>query len=87
MTDRDAEYVLVRNRKPRKTRQYYYDEDDDDDDDSQIYTRVTRRKPAKEPRIRYVSSDEIDSDYRRQPSDVCVCLIELFKIIYIYYLA
>jgi hypothetical protein len=87
MVDRDSEYVLVRNRKPRKTRQYYYDEDDDDDDDSQIYTRVIRRKPAKEQRIRYVSSDEIDSDYRRQPSDVCVCvyLIELY--IFIYYLA
>jgi hypothetical protein len=83
MADRDTEYVLVRNRKPKKTRQYYYDEDDDDDDDndSRIYSRLVRRKPRKEQRIKYISSDEIDSDDRLQTSDVCVCLIELFKII------
>ncbi len=71
MGRRDAEYVLVRSRKPKKTRQYYYDDDDDDDDDdgSVVYRRTIRRKP----RNRYISSEEIDSDYHREKSsDVCV---------------
>jgi hypothetical protein len=83
MTGRDTEYVIVRNRKPKKTRRIYYDEDEDyDDDDSQIYTsttrRITRSKPRRQqqPRIKYISSDEIDSDYRRQrvveSRDVCL---------------
>ncbi len=82
MPGRDTEYVLVRSRKPKKTRQYYYDDDEaDDDDDSQIYTRVVRRKPRREQRMRYISSDDIESDYRRQSSDVCACVFSLLNLI------
>jgi hypothetical protein len=89
MSDRNTQYFLVRNQKKpkKKTRQYQYDDDDDDDDDSQIFPRRVRPKPRKE-RIKYFSSDELDSDYRQQTSDVCVCLINLLKIhIFISYLA
>ncbi|CAF1447860.1 unnamed protein product [Rotaria sordida] len=75
MSDRNTEYILIRNRKPKKSRQHYYDEDanydddEDDDDDSQIYARLVPRKPRKEQRIKYISNDENDFDYRRQISD------------------
>lgn len=73
MVDRDTEYILVQNKKPkRKPRQYRYKEEGDDDDDSQLYQRVARTKPHKEQRLRYMSSDEIESDRRQQSSDVCV---------------
>jgi len=85
MADRDGEYVLVRNRKAKKSRQYYYDDDDDDDDDndSQIYRRIARRKA----RNRYFSSDDIESDYRHQPRDVCVlnCIIESYLSLFFYF--
>ena len=72
MGDRNTEYVLVKSRKPKKTRQHYYndDEDEDEDDDPEFYRRLPRRKP----RVRYVSNEDDDYDRhrRRQPSDVCV---------------
>lgn len=80
MGDRDTEYILVQNKKPKKKiRQYRYNEDDDDDNDdddnnSDLYRRVARSKPHKEQRLRYMSSDEIESDNRREPSDVCLCV-------------
>ncbi|CAF3409072.1 unnamed protein product [Rotaria sp. Silwood1] len=74
MSDRNTEYVLIRNRKPKKSRQYYYDEDPNDDDgdddnDSQIYARLVQIKPRKEQRIKYISNDEDDLDYRSRISD------------------
>ncbi|CAF2411402.1 unnamed protein product [Rotaria sp. Silwood2] len=73
MSDRNTEYVLVRNPKPKKTRQYYYDDDpnddDDDDNDSQIYGRLVSIKPRREQRIKYISNDENDYDYRSRIRD------------------
>jgi hypothetical protein len=74
MTDpssREAEYVVVRDRKPKKSTQYYYDDDDnlDYDSDSNLGTvprRVARRKPVSEHRIKYVTSEEPNAEYRRQ---------------------
>jgi hypothetical protein len=86
MTDRstrDTEYVLVQDPKSKKTTRYYYDADDDND--SQLGTstrRIVRTKPIKEQRIRYVSSDEVESNYRRprvaESSDVCILILFIF---------
>ena len=67
-------FLIQDKKKPKKSRRYRYDDDDDDDeDDSDAYPRIVRTKPPpKEQRNKYFSSDEIDSDYRRQASDVCV---------------
>jgi len=74
MTDRKTKYFLIQDRKKsKKTRQYRYDDDDDDDDDDDSQIRLVRTKPPrKEQRVKYFSSDELQSDYRRQDSDVCV---------------
>jgi hypothetical protein len=69
MTDRshrDSEYVLIRDSKPKKSTRYYYDADDDNDSQQSVATKtIVRPKPTKEPRIRYITSDELESDYRR----------------------
>ncbi|CAF0756702.1 unnamed protein product [Adineta steineri] len=67
--NRDAGYVLVQDKKQSKGTQYYYDSDDDDDNDSQMATvtrRVIRTKPTKEQRIKYISTDDLQYDHRRQ---------------------
>jgi hypothetical protein len=78
MTDRsnrEVEYVMVRNPKSTTAARYYYDDDDDehddDPDDSHVGTtttmkRIIRRKPVREPVIKYVTSDEGDIDDRRK---------------------
>ncbi|CAF0753408.1 unnamed protein product [Adineta steineri] len=66
--NRDAGYVLVQDKKQSKGTQYY-DSDDDDDNDSQMATvtrRVIRTKPTKEQRIKYISTDDLQYDHRRQ---------------------
>ena len=101
MTDRTTEYILVPSRrKAKKPKQYYYNEDednddnnnnDDDDNDSQIYGRLVPIKPRKEQRIKYISNDEIFSDYRKHRSEVCVCVcgfnLTIEHYIIVYYLA
>jgi hypothetical protein len=87
---RDTEYVVVRDRKPKKTSRYYYDDDgdvEDDDNESQLDTTtrsVVRSKPIREQHVKYVSTDDHDSQYRRQratePSDVCNSLLFLSGI-------
>ena len=88
MTDRsrrDTEYVVVRDRKPKKPIRYYYDndnddDDDDDDDDNEIpitsTRRIVRTKPNKEQRIKYITTDELESAHRRprisEFNDVCI---------------
>lgn len=75
MADRNTEYLLIKNQKTRKPKQFYYDEDDDDYDDdynSQIYGRLVPIKPRKEQRVKYISNDETDYNYRKYTSDVCV---------------
>ncbi|CAF0776412.1 unnamed protein product [Adineta steineri] len=67
--NRDAGYVLVQDKKQSKGTQYYDDSDDDDDNDSQMATvtrRVIRTKPTKEQRIKYISTDDLQYDHRRQ---------------------
>ncbi|CAF4389595.1 unnamed protein product, partial [Adineta steineri] len=66
---RDGGYVLVQDKKQSKGTQYYDDSDDDDDNDSQMATvtrRVIRTKPTKEQRIKYISTDDLQYDHRRQ---------------------
>jgi hypothetical protein len=69
MTDRshrDAEYVIIRDPKPKKPTRYYYDADDDNDSQAGSTTRrIIRTQPTKEQRIKYILSDEQESDYRR----------------------
>lgn len=81
MTDRsgrETEYVLIRDSKPKKTTRYYYDADDDNDSQNGVTTtrRILRTKPTKEQRVKYVTADELDSDYRRprvtESNDVCI---------------
>lgn len=88
MTERSsqtAEYVYVRDSKPKKTTRYYYDADDDDEYSQGGATtrRIIRPKPAKEQRIRYVMADDVESDYRRprqaELSDVCIVLLLAMK--------
>ena len=72
---RNAEYVIIRDSKPKKPTHYFYDADDDNESQAGATTRrVVRAQPSKEQRIRYVIADEHESDYRRQrvvePSDV-----------------
>ncbi|CAF0875453.1 unnamed protein product [Adineta steineri] len=67
--NRDGGYVLVQDKKQSKGTQYYDDSDDDDDNDSQMATvtrRVIRTKPTKEQRIKYISTDDLQYDHRRQ---------------------
>jgi len=86
-SSRDTEYVVVRDQKPKKSTRYYYDDDDaDDDNDSQIGTStrtIVRTKPVKEPRIKYITADEIEPDYRRQrqavSNDVCTFIFSSFS--------
>ena len=64
-SSRDAKYVLVQSRKPKATASYYAD----DDYHSQIEAptrRIVRTKPREERRVKYVTSDELDGDYRRE---------------------
>jgi hypothetical protein len=77
---RDTQYVVLRNGKPKKATRYYYDTDvdDDDDNDSQMATisrRIVRTKPIKEQLMKYITTDELQSDHRRQrgfeQKDVC----------------
>ncbi len=74
---------LIRARKREEEEDYDDDDDDDDDNDSQIYRRIARRKA----RNRYFSSEDIDSDYRHQPRDVCVlnCIIENYLSLFFYF--
>jgi hypothetical protein len=77
MTDRshrNADYVIIRDSKPKKPAHYYYDADDDNESQAGATTRrIVRAQPTKEQRIRYVIADEQESDYRRprvaEPSD------------------
>jgi len=76
MTDRstrDTEYVLVRDSKPKKTTRYYYDPDDDYDSQQGATTRrIVRTKPIKEQRMKYITTDELQSDHRGvEQKDVC----------------
>ena len=84
MTDpihQDTEYVVVRGRQQKKAMRYY-DNDDDEDDyvdedtDSPVVRRMIRRKPVREQRIKYVTNEEPDTEYRRvldpEPKEVCV---------------
>ena len=88
MTGRNAEYVLVQNRKPRNTkRYYYYDDDDDDDDNSQVYTRLARTKPREQQRIKYISSDGIDFGYREKTSIVRILNLIIDRYLFMDYLA
>lgn len=65
-SNRDAQYVIVRDSKSQKPVQYYYDADDDDDPQAVLKTRrIVQQKPVKEQRIRYVSTDEVEPEYRR----------------------
>lgn len=77
MADRDTEYVLLKSRKPKKKKQYYYKndnyEDDDDDDDGNDEPELYRRLPRRKPRVKYVSDEEYDSDYRPALTDVRLC--------------
>ncbi|CAF2963620.1 unnamed protein product [Rotaria sp. Silwood2] len=74
MTDRsnrDVEYIVIPNRKPKITPRYYYydDDDDDDDNDSQLITtsrRIVRTKPIEEPRTKYLEMNNLESEDRRQ---------------------
>jgi hypothetical protein len=94
MTDRssrDTEYVVVRDRKPKKPIRYYYDndDDDDDDDDNEIpitsTRRIVRTKPIKEQRIKYITTEELESDHRRprisELNDVCIFIYIFFLIL------
>lgn len=62
-SSRDADYILVRERKSRRFR------DDDEDEDDEYHSEII---PAHEPRryirphVRYLSSDPLDYDYRPQ---------------------
>jgi len=86
MTDRsirDTEYVIVRDSKPKKSTRYYYDADDDNDSQQGSTTRrIIRTKPTKEQRIKYISTDELETDYRRsrivEPSDVCTFILYIY---------
>ena len=83
MTDpssREAEYVIVRDRKPKKPTRYYYDDDDNIDYDTDSHhgtstRRVVRRKPVSEQRIKYITSEEPEAEYRRhhasESNEVC----------------
>ena len=96
MTDRsnrDTEYVIVRNGKSKKTTRYYDDTDDDDDDDSQIGTvtrRIVRTKPTKEQHIKYISRHEPVSDHRRQrvveSNDVCISFLYKIHTLFVFFL-
>jgi hypothetical protein len=90
-SSRDTEYVVVRDQKPKKPIRYYYDNDNDDDDDDDEYNevqipttsrRVLRTKPPKEQRIKYVTTDELESEYRRhrvaESNDVCIILFSQY---------
>lgn len=87
MTDRsnrNTEYVLIKDSKPKKPSRYYYDADDDDNESQPATRRMVRTKPPKEQRIRYVTADELESNYRRprlaESSDVCILLKYIFLI-------
>lgn len=74
--NQDTEYVVIRDGRPKKAQRYYYPEDDDDDDaddyfdevddhdDSPVVRRVTRRKPVREQRIKYITNEPPESEYR-----------------------
>jgi hypothetical protein len=88
MTDRssrDTEYFLIKDPKPRKSTRYYYDADDDDNDSQPITTtrRVVQAKPPKEQRIKYITADELESNYRRprvaESNDVCTLILFLLN--------
>ena len=64
-SNRDAKYVLVQSRKPKATANYYAD----DDYHSQVEPstrRIVRTRPRDERHVKYVTSDELDGDYRRE---------------------
>jgi len=80
---RDTEYVIVRDSKPKNATRYYYDADDDNDSQQASTTRrIIRTKPTKEPRIKYVTADEHETDYRRsrivESSDVCTFVLYIY---------
>ena len=85
-SSREAEYVVVRDGKPKKTSRYYYDDDDliDYDTDTPVTTtrRIVRRKPVKEQRIKYISADEPDvaETPANPPEPTEVCLFFIRKV-------
>ena len=94
MTDRNTEYVLMRNRKPRNTKRYYYYDDDDDDDDDdngdanlQVYTRLARAKAHEPQRVKYISSNGIDFGYQEKKSIVRILNLIIERYLFICYLA
>jgi hypothetical protein len=95
MTDRshrNADYVIIRDSKPKKPAHYYYDADDDNESQPGAITRrIVRAQPTKEQRIRYVIADDQESDYRRprvaEPSDVRELKTKIMNRIDFYYLA
>ncbi|CAF5028165.1 unnamed protein product, partial [Rotaria magnacalcarata] len=64
---RDAEYVVVTDRKPKTTQRYYTDSDDDNDLQPVVTTRrIVRTKPNKEHRRKYAEIQNGESDHRQQ---------------------
>jgi hypothetical protein len=86
---RDTQYVVLRNEKPKKATRYYYDTDDDDDSQMATITRrIVRTKPIKDQRIKYITTDELQSDHRRQRAveQKDVCNFNQIRISFIFYM-
>lgn len=90
MTDQATQYVVVQNGQPKKTMRYYYDSDDDYDDEPQmpvITRRIVRTQPTKGQRIRYVTTNELESNHRRprltESIDVCIYIQSFSYILFV----
>ena len=80
-SDRNVNYVIIPSRRSKRSRHYPYNDDDDDfdyDDDPHVLPaarRLPRTRAYRDPHLRYLSADHIDSDARRQryadAYDVC----------------
>ncbi|CAF3534935.1 unnamed protein product [Rotaria sordida] len=70
-SNRDVQYILIPNRKPKITPRYYYYDDDDDDNDNEVQLvttnrRIVRTKPIEEQRTKHVKINNFESEDRQQ---------------------